>query len=31
MKHVRWNDQPEERREGMGLKKHQWLLVEDFV
>jgi hypothetical protein len=31
MRHVRWSDQPDERREGTGFKKHQWLLVDDFV
>jgi hypothetical protein len=31
MRHVRWSDQPDKRAEGMGFKKHQWLLVDNFV
>jgi hypothetical protein len=31
MRYVRWSDQPDKRAEGMGFKKHQWLLVDNFV
>jgi hypothetical protein len=31
MRHVRWSDHPDKRAEGMDFKKHQWLLVHDFV
>jgi hypothetical protein len=31
MRYVRWSDQPDKRAEEMGFKKHQWLLVDDYV